>query len=177
MLASRRPIVTLLYRAGGRVWRVRALLWTSLVAAAACVYWGLDLYRTYGLRPADGGVLASAAVRTAWLAGVAGSGLAAAAAMWGYARCYVAALWLDETTDRVAIDLAGAWRGRRLLVPRLQISSATYHDGVFDSGRQQVRAPWYTLRIDGQRWPLVLDAAGQPVHLAGLRRVLSGGRR
>lgn len=169
--------MTLIYRAGGRVWRVRVLLWLAVAAAAAAVYWGLDLYRTYGLRPADGGVLASPAVRIAWFLGVSGAGLAFAAGMWWYARVYVAALWLDETADRVAIDLAGAWRGRRVVVPRLHVRSATYHDGVFETPRHAVRAPWYTLRVQGLAGSFILDAQGTPVDLAKLRRVLSGGRR
>lgn len=169
--------MTLIYRAGGRIWRVRALFWFSVAAAAACVYWGLDLYRTYGLRPADGGVLASAPVRTAWLLGVSGAGLAFAAGMSWYVRVYVAALWLDEAADQVAIDLAGAWRGRRLIVPRLHVCAAAYHDGVFDTPRHAVRAPWYTLRVRGQSRSFVLDAQGTPVDLPRLRRVLSGGRR
>ena len=66
--------MTLVYQAGSRVWRVRGLLWLSLVVAVWFVLWGMDLYRTYGLRPADGGVLAPEGVRRAWAFGMGGLG-------------------------------------------------------------------------------------------------------
>ena len=168
---------TLVFTAGRRVWRVRALLWLSMVAAAASVYWGLDLYRTYGLRPADGGVLASHGVRLAWLVVASLFGLACAAGMWVYSRVYVAALWLDEAAGQVAIQTAGGWRGSRTVLPLTNVRRSTYHDGGFWTPTHSVRAPWHTMRVEGGSWPFVVDAQGTTVNPVLLKRVLSGGRR
>lgn len=169
--------MTLVYKAGRRVWRVRALLWLSLVVAVWFVMWGLDLYRTYGLRPADGGVLAPEGVRRTWALAVGGFGVACAVGMWIYARAYVAALWLDQAGNRVAIQTVGGWWGTRIVVPRRSVRQAVYHDGNFYAGRQSVRAPWYTLRVDGHARRFVVDAQGTTVDKARFQQVLSGGRR
>ncbi len=169
--------MTLVYKAGRRVWRVRGLLWLSLVVAVWFVIWGFDLYRTYGLRPADGGVLAPEGVRRAWAFGMGGLGVAFAVGMWVYARAYVAALWIDDAGDRVAIQTVGGWWGTRIVVARRQVRAAVYHDGRFYAGRQSVRAPWYTMRVDGHARRFVVDAQGTTVDQARFQQVLSGGRR
>jgi len=169
--------MTLVYKAGSRVWRVRGLLWLSLVVAVWFVLWGLDLYRTYGLRPADGGVLAPEGVRRAWAFGMGGLGVAFAVGMWVYARAYVAALWLDQAGDRVAIQTVGGWWGTRIVVSRRQVRAAVHHDGQIYTGRQSVRAPWYTLRVDGQKRRFIVDAQGTTVDKALFQQVLSAGRR
>ncbi len=169
--------MTLVFTAGQRVWRVRALLWVAVVVAAASVSWGIDLYRTYGLRPADGGVLAPHGVRLAWFVFTSLFGTACLGGMWCYSRVYVATLWLDEATGQVAILTAGGWRGSRTALPLAHIRRSTYHEGGFWTPTHSVNAPWHTMRVEGVSWPFVLDAQGTTVNPVLLKRVLSGGRR
>lgn len=169
--------MTLVYSAGRRVWRVRVLLWLSLAFAVWFVLWGVDLYNTYGLRPADGGVLASPGVRIAWLVVMSLIGLACLGGMWFYVRVYVAALWFDEAADRVAIHTAGWWQGARIVVPRAEVRGAKFHDGHLDTIKHRVRAPWYTMRVDGYPRAFIVDAQGAVMDDALLQRVLRGARR
>src|SRR3712207_1184162 len=92
-----------LFRAGSQLIKVRALMLLSLACAIATIWWGLDLSQTYGVRPADGGMLAPLAVRLTWGIGVGSLGIIFAAGMWVYGRCYVAKIELDQHTKELHI--------------------------------------------------------------------------
>lgn len=166
----------LVYKAGRRVWRVRGLLWLTIAVAVWFWFWGLDLYQTYGLRPADGGKLAPHGVRLAWLVFMIGFGLAGAAGMWFYARAYVAALWYDEALDQVRIATVGLWPSNQVL-PRAQVQTVDFHAGDFWAIERTVEAPWYTIRVSGRKRLLVLDAQGTILDRPLLGRVLGKGNR
>ena len=161
----------LVYQAGRRVSRVRGLLWFTIALAVAFAFWGIDLYRTYGLRPADGGQLAPHGVRLAWLAALLVLGVGSAVGMAFYARAYIAALWYDAATDTVQIRTVGLWRSRQVF-PRAQIRAVDFHAGDFWALDRSVEAPWYTIRIHGRRRALILDAQGTIVDRRLLGRVL-----
>ena len=159
-----------LYDAAGRPRRV----WLLLALAAACAAWscyeGAALARTYGLRPADGGVLAPPTVRLAWGAAVAGLALAFFAGMLVYARCYVTRLVYDGT--------AGTVRVRTLLPPVRVVAASAFGGGALRRGRSHGRipvdAPWASLRVRGRRLPYILDLQGDVADPPALRRLVRG---
>src|SRR5262245_33645065 len=95
------------YRAGKQLVKVRGLMALSLVVLAGCLWWGLDLARTYGIREADGGALAPLPVRLAWGGSVALFGVACVAGMWLYGRLYAARIGFDPATQQIHLETAG----------------------------------------------------------------------
>lgn len=152
------------------------MLWASYAFAAWFVAWGVDLYRTYGLRPADGGVLAPEGVRLAWLAFMSLFGIGCAVGMWFYARMYVASVWVDSAKGQVMLRTIGGPLGRGIIAPRADVRVISFNHGKFRTSKMSVAAPWYTLRVSGRPGPLILDAQGTTVDEPLLRQLLERDR-
>src|SRR5436190_20391350 len=105
------------YRAGRQLIKVRFLMGVSLAALAFCLGWGVDLARTYGLNPGDGGVLAPLPQRLAWAGAVIGFGIAGVAGMWGYGRVYAARIAFDPDQRQLHLDAVGSFRTNRHVIP------------------------------------------------------------
>jgi hypothetical protein len=168
-----------IFDAGRQALKVRFLMWLSLVCAAGAVYWGQDLLRTFGTRPADGGVLAPLAVRIAWGGSVAALGLGFAFGMWLYGRYAIREILLIPAERRLRIATY-RFVGRR--VETFEFSDVTgatarrdrfQATDVFGAPKGiSVDAPWLAIRLRGRRWPLVLDLQGLVSDPAQLRAVL-----
>lgn len=118
--------MTLLYRAGRRVWRVRALMWFSLAVAVWAVWGGAGLSRTYGSRPADGDVLKPLPVRLAFGGGIMLLGLAFGTGMLVYSRCYAARI--EQNRDGRLVVTTVGWCGitwRRSARPTSRTAAST----------------------------------------------------
>lgn len=151
-----------IFRAGSQLIKVRAIMWLSVACALAACWFGWEMFRSYGLRPADGGVLAPLGVRLAWGLGLAGLGLAFVGGMWLYGRCYVARLTFDPRSGRAEARTVGFFAGRWVAFGEADVLGSSYYGGqAMSSSGVSVKAPWYTVRLRGRRWPLVLDAQGQ----------------
>jgi hypothetical protein len=148
------------FRAGRQLWKVRIWMWIALATFAFTLWYGWDLFNTYGTRPADGGVLAPVGVRLAWGGTVALLGLLFAAGMWLYGGLYVAAIVYDEPTDRLHLRTLSFFGNRDRTFAASDVESTNFHDGFFWAGGVAVDAPWYTLRMRGAGWPLIVDAQG-----------------
>jgi hypothetical protein len=168
--------MTEIFRAGRQLVKVRIVMFASLVAAAAACWYGWDLFQTYGLRPADGGVLAPLWARLAWGLTVASLGLAFAAGMWVYGRDYAARIRLDQEAGDLlvyTVSFIGTIRSRHAA------------GDVRGSGRREgklvtphgisVDAPWLAVRIAGRRRPLIVDAQGHFPDPALAARILKLG--
>ena len=158
--------MTEVYRAGGQLLKVRAFMLVSLAAALASSWYGWDLFQTFGLRPADGGVLAPLGTRLAWGLSVASLGIIFAAGMWAYGRVYVSAMRFDEAADMLHVRTVGFIGGRDTIYPARDVLGSTYHEGRLDNDEGDlvgvtVDAPWITLRMAGKSWPLIVDAQGE----------------
>jgi hypothetical protein len=156
--------MTLVYRARGNVWKVRAMMWLSLVVAIWFCIWGWDLFQSYGTRPADGGVLAPFGQRLAWLLFLAGFGLGFLGGMWLYGTIYVSSLRVDEQRKLLQIrtlGFIGSLGGRRRTCRLSDVIGADHHAGKFGNpGGVSVDAPWLSVRIRGRKWPLIVDVRG-----------------
>ena len=96
-----------IYRATGQVWKVRMMMWLSLIFAIWFCIWGWDLFQSYGTRPADGGVLAPLGQRIAWLIFMVAFGLGFLGGMWLYGSIYVASIRADEADKLLQIRTLG----------------------------------------------------------------------
>lgn len=152
--------MTPIYDAGSQAVKVRALLWFSLACAAGTVWAGVGLARTFGLAPEAGGVLAPLPVRLAWGIGVASVGLAFLAGMLVYARCYAARVAVDEEGGTLHVSRVGFLGASTLVVPAERVRGSEFHPGRADYGGVSVSAAWDTVRVEGRRLPLILDAQG-----------------
>lgn len=156
-----------LYAVGPRRWRVWFVVALSVAAAVGGVWLGLVLGQTYGLHPAEGGVLAPLPVRLAWAFALSALGLGFLGGMVAYARCYVVRLDYDAGTAHVRTLL-----GERA-VPVDHFAGARHHAGQLTL-RQHVDAPWISLRVRGRRLPYILDLQGEVMDADALDRLGRG---
>jgi len=154
--------MTLVYRAGFQLLKVRAVMLMGLAAAVVGCWQGWDLFQTYGIRPADGGQLASLPVRLAWGLGVAALGLAFAGGMALYGTRYVGSIRYDEAAGTLHIrTVEFILTGRKRVVPLSAVKGARRKQGrLANPGGVSVDAPWLALDLKGGRWPLIVDAQG-----------------
>jgi len=161
--------VRTLYTSGPQTRKVWGLLAFSVPCAVAAVWFGVVLGQTYGLSPADGGVLKPLAVRLAWAAGLSALGLGFFGGMLVYGLCYVTRLTLDA--EARAVHVRTLFRTRT--IPTAHLAGSAYHAGQAN-GRIRVNAPWEAIRVRGRRLPYVLDWQGEVHDAAALDRLLRG---
>jgi hypothetical protein len=150
-----------IYSAGRQAWKVRFVALVVLSAGALALWGGWDTVQTYGLRPADGGVLKPLAVRMAVGGFIAVLGLSFVAGMWVYGRCYVMEASVDEGRGVLAFTLAGLLLRWRTEVPLDAVEGSTYHAGRSHTGDFTINAPWTAVRLRGRRLPLIVDGRGE----------------
>lgn len=169
--------MTLIYRAGFQLLKVRAVMLMGLAGAVAGCWFGWDLFQTYGIRPADGGQLASLPVRLAWGLTVAALGLAFAGGMALYGTLYVGTIRYDAAAGTLHIrTVEFLVTGRKRVVPLSAIKGATRKAGRLENpGGVSVDAPWLALQLKGRKWPLIVDAQGHFPDRALAERVLKLG--
>ena len=108
--------------AGAQLTKVRGLMLASLAVVGAAAWWGWSLYESYGVRPADGGVLALLGTRLAVGLGLAGSGAASAVLGSTYVAgrllnpvgVSVNALWIKVRIEGMRLPLIGDAQGELL---------------------------------------------------------------
>ena len=169
-----------IYQGGGQLLKVRVIMVVSLLCAAATMWWGWDFFQTYGLRPADGGELASLPTRLALGIGIALLGIAFAFGMWIFGRCYVSGIRFDEAADKLHVGTVRFFGNRDEEFRSADIVGSTWHEGrmdnnatlLGDAGGVSVDAPWTSVRILGRRLPLIVDGQGQIVDRALATRLL-----
>ena len=162
-----------IYFAGKQVTKVRSLMWLFVLGAAAAVYWGVDLFRNYGLNPADGGVLAPLSVRLSWALIISGAGMTLALGMIAYGRVYVSRIELDATRQNLlfhTLTLAGS---RTQTVPLREIRSTGYREFKWSTFDRSTDSPWYAVRVEGRKLPFLMDAQGHSPDEKLLQKALS----
>lgn len=147
-----------IYRGGWQLTKVKGMMVFSALCAAGALYWGWDLFTTFGLRPADGGVLAPLWQRLAWALLLAGAGLAFVIGMWAFGRRYVTRIRYDEAADRLGVGTLEFLATRETFYPASDVAGSDYRHGELEGSG--VRAPWYRLQLKSRRSPLVLDGQG-----------------
>jgi len=148
-------------------------MWFLIGCAAASVYFGFHLFRTYGTNPADGGVLASLSVRLCWAFALSALGIACALGMLVFARIYISRIEIDEARQNLLIYTLNLIGFKRQSVPVSQVRVGNFYGGRMVTGiAPTVDAPWYTVRIKGRKLPLILDGQGHTLDGKLLREVL-----
>jgi hypothetical protein len=161
-----------IYSAGRQAWKVRFIALIALATFVLAAWAGWEIARSYGVRPADGGVLKPLAVRLAFGGFVAALGAAFVGGMWIYGRCYVMEAAVDENRGVLSVVLAGLLLRSRLEVPLDAVEGSTGHAGRSSMGDFDVNAPWVSVRLRGRRLPLIVDGQGEFIHPGLLREHL-----
>jgi hypothetical protein len=168
------------YRAGWQLIKVRAVMLSSLISLPICLWWGLDLAWTYGLRPADGGMLAPWPQRLGFGALVASLGIAFVAAMWCYGSRYAAGIAFDPDTRRIHLDTVGFFGSHHHVLALTDLGRGRSCEGTnwatvtasiaIGHPVPLVDASWTAIWIAGWRWPLIIDQKGEVLHYELMRR-------
>ena len=148
-----------LFHAGRQLIKVRGVMFLSLGCAVGCVWAGIDLAQSYGLNPADGGVLAPLSVRLAWGIGGALLGIIFLVGMWIYGKCYVARIEFDEQNKALHIYTVSFFGSEKHEINASKVLSSQYHEGELNLDIY-VNAPWWTVWIKGRRLPFIVDEQG-----------------
>ncbi len=158
----------------------RLLFWFFVVVAVWCVWGGWEIFQTYGLSQADGGVLKPLWERALFGAFIAAIGLSAMIGMWVYMGMYV--VDLTRHGDRVKIVTLSPLGRQHFEYATSEVGKSAYYHGRVDYGVPSssakglwVNAPWITLRVVGRRFPFVLDLQAEVINLAALRNLAEGG--
>lgn len=162
------------YRAGWQGIKVRVVMIASLMVLAISIWCGLDLVQSYGLRPADGGVLAPWWQRVAFGGFVASLGVALAVGMWIYGGHYALRIEFDADAKQFhLITLSFLWNRRHVFAADAlgyrrghgEINWDIVLAGIaLGHPVALVDAPWTSVRIKAWRWPLVVDQQGIVLH-------------
>lgn len=148
----------LLFDAGWQGKKVAGLTLFALLCAVGTSVAGWQIWLSFGLAPADGGMLRPAWQRALLGGGVAALGVGFWLAMLVYARCYVLKIIrLDGQTLQVVLR----WPGLVRTLRADDVVDRRSHAGVSRSTRGvSVAAPWLAVWLRDQRLPLIVDDQG-----------------
>lgn len=167
------PGLTALVENRRKARKVRWLFWGSLFWAAGWLAWAGDSAQSFGLSPGDGGVLRPPGERWGVAAILATLGLLPGLGLAVYMRRYIVRLVREGDTAHVTV--LGVWKARERSRPLSAFEGGDAHAGRMSAGGVSVNAPWITLRIDGRRY--VVDLQAERVDRKGLARLARDGRR
>ena len=163
-----------IYRAGWQGSKLIGLMLIMAGLAAGSVWWGLDLYRHYGLSPGDGGVLAPLGQRVLAAGVVIGLGMAFLLAMVAFGRIYVMSVAVDGTGRTLYLrTLIFLWPVTRQ-VSAADVMTAGFVDLENPRGRS---TPYVWVRVkgsNGRARRFLVDLQGKVLDPAALQRALRG---
>lgn len=171
--ASYKALMATLLENKHQAFKVRLFIWFALLCSAGALYWGWDLFHTYGLSPGDGGVLRPYGERLALGLLMASLGLALAGCIMVYACHYV--VHMARNGGQVVIDTHTplGLGTQRHEFDAAQIGKSNYHDGSMIA-RVSVNAPWLTLHASGRRFPFILDAQSETLRRSDIESLSRG---
>ena len=144
-----------------------------ILAGLALVGVGVNVARTYGLSPFDGGVLRPLGQRLALGGGLALFGLAIIAGMQYYLSRYV--VTMTREGDDIHLVTASRFFGRDHSFPASDTQGITAHSGRAWIPTRGIRvdAPWLTLRV-ARRGRFIIDTQARTLNLDALAALLPG---
>jgi hypothetical protein len=161
-----------IFDAGPQRWKIWFVVLICVLCGAGLIFPGGYLLLNYGLHPDDGGVLKPLMSRILMCSVFALPGMAIIAAILLYLRCYVMRIEADDAESGYRIALAAP--GRALTIGHDDITRVGYNDGISHAGGISVNAPWYSLRLRGRRFPLIIDLQGDFLDQHAVDRLIEG---
>lgn len=151
----------MIFRAGRQLIKVRFLVIFCLVCGAGLTWFGWDTVQHYGMRAADGGVLASLATRLLFGGTMIVLGLGMALGMVLFAQFSYVSHITAVGRDQMRITLAGIISSPTFDLSQADVTPAGYNEGYLPTWGVTVNAPWYTIRTGTRQLPLIVDVQGE----------------
>ncbi len=161
-----------IFDAGPQRWKIWFVVLIALACGGALVWTGGHVFQSYGLHPLEGGVLKPLATRVLLGSALAVVGITLITGILLYLGCYVTRIEGDDAAGAFRVTVAGF--GRTLTINPDQIVRVGCNDGIAGAGGISVNAPWYSLRLHGRRFPLIVDLQGDFLDEKAVDRLLKG---
>jgi hypothetical protein len=162
-----------IYRAGRQLTRLRVISPLCLLCGAALLWLGWTVLHTYGIHPAEGGVLEPFYLRLL-LSGFLGA--LGAFILLGFAAymqfCYVSQIDILAGEDRVRMEVAGIVSPWTFEIAEPHLLHSSYHPGMF-TGRISGATPYLTVHLQNRRLPLIVDLQGEVVDADSFGRLFA----
>ncbi len=171
----------LLLRSGAQALKIRILFWIVVIIGVVALWGGWAIFQSFGLSPADGGVLKPFSERLAFGGVVAVLGVALIAGMWLYMSLY--ALEVVRDGNKIAITTMTPLGDREQNFKVSELGKGAHHQGQTNFARVEdglvenhikVDAPWITLRAAGRRLPFILDMKSQIIEVDAIVSLAEG---
>jgi hypothetical protein len=166
-------MMRVIFDAGPQRWKIWFVLLLCLICGGGVIFAGGYLFLNYGMQPADGGVLKPLTSRILMGGAFVLPGAAIIAAILLYMQLYVTRIEEDEVGDGFRVTIAGF--GPSLTINLRDIARVDYNEGISHGGGISVNAPWYSLRLRGRRFPLIVDIQGDFLDEHAVDRLIYGG--
>jgi TMEM70/TMEM186/TMEM223 protein family len=150
-----------LYDVGRQLIQVRGLMFVSIVFGATMLWSSIESAQTYGLRPADGGVLAPLAVRLALGIGTSLLSISFPVAMWLYFTCYVSKVEFDQQTKILTIYTLRFFGSGKAEIEASRLLSSKYLEGKHRFGVKVNDGAGWIVKVKGRKLPLIIDEHGK----------------
>lgn len=164
-----------IFDAGPQRWKIWFVLLICVICGAGGLLVGGYMLLNYGLHPDDGGVLKPLTSRILMGSAFALPGAAILAAILLYLQLYVTRIEEDDADDGFRVTVAGF--GHPRTIHPQDVAGLGYNDGISNAGGISVNAPWYSLRLHGRRFGLIIDLQGDFIDQPAVERLLEGKRR
>jgi|SRR5829696_4813336 len=164
-----------IFDAGPQRWKIWFILLVCMICGGGMVVAGGYMLLNYGMQPEDGGVLKPLTSRLLMGGLFALPGAALIAAILLYLQLYVTRIEEDPEGDGFRVTVAG-FGAPRTIKPE-DVAGAGYNDGISHAGGISVNAPWYSVRLHGRRFPLIIDMQGDFHDEHAVERLIEGRKR
>ncbi|HEU4885737.1 MAG TPA: hypothetical protein VFT45_26110 [Longimicrobium sp.] len=151
-------MMRVIFDAGPQRWKIWFVLLICLICGGGMIFAGGNMLMNYGMQPEDGGVLKPLASRMLMGGVFALPGAALIAAILLYLQLYVTRIEEDDVGDGFRVTVAGFGSPQTLSLD--DVARVSYNEGISHAGGMSVNAPWYSLRLRGRRFPLIVDMQG-----------------
>ena len=168
-------MMRVVFDVGPQRWKIWFVLLICVICGGGMVFVGGYMLLNYGMHPDDGGVLKPLTSRVLMGGVFALPGFAILAAIGLYLQLYVTRIEEDEAGNGFRVTIAG-FGAPRIINPD-DVAGAGYNEGISHAGGISVNAPWYSLRLRGRRFPLIVDMQGDFLDEYAVDRLIEGKKR
>ena len=147
------------------------MFWVLIVAAAAMGVAGVNIAMSWGMNPADGGVLKPLPERLAFGGGMVALALALLVGMGIYVARYVVSV--RSLGGRLYIRTANLFGGAEREFDVNDVQALEFRSGKTVTYKANVNAPWKKMRIRGMKLPFIIDMQAEYIDRTGFEKLLA----
>jgi hypothetical protein len=164
-----------IFDAGPQRWKIWFVVLICLLCGGFWIFAGGYLFLNYGMHPDNGGVLKPLTSRILMGSVFVLPGAAIIGALLLYLQLYVTRIEEDGVDESYRVTVAGL--GAPRIITPADVAGSGYNEGISHAGGISVNAPWYSLRLRGRRFPLIIDMQGDFHDKDAVDRLMEGKKR